>query len=55
MRVLLNLGLVFLLIRLWPLGGKPEESEGGSSVVVVVPFSEFMQQVMVIDGYFVWL
>ena len=45
LRVLLNLGLIFLLIRLWPLGGKTSNTEGSQSVVVVVPFSEFMRQV----------
>ena len=45
LRVLLNLGLIFLLIRLWPLGGKSTGSDASQSVVVVVPFSEFMQQV----------
>lgn len=44
-RVILNLVLVFFLVRLWPIGNREATAENAQSVVVVVPFSEFMQQV----------
>ena len=45
LRIVLNLALLFFLIRLWPLGGRINSAENSQSIVVVVPFSEFMQQV----------
>jgi hypothetical protein len=46
-RVAFNLAILFLLMRIWPLGGR---SSGGlipdspDSVVVTVPFSEFVHR-----------
>mmetsp|Transcript_33919 Transcript_33919/g.96089 ORF Transcript_33919/g.96089 Transcript_33919/m.96089 type:complete len:439 (+) Transcript_33919:200-1516(+) len=45
LRIVLNLVLLFFLIRLWPMGGRMNNSDNAQSIVVVVPFSEFMQQV----------
>uniref|UniRef100_A0A061R7E6 Cell division protease FtsH n=1 Tax=Tetraselmis sp. GSL018 TaxID=582737 RepID=A0A061R7E6_9CHLO len=42
-RILLNLVLLFFLVRLWPLGSR-SNLDSAQSVVVMVPFSEFMQQ-----------
>jgi hypothetical protein len=42
-RIILNLALLFFLMRLWPLGGRGASE--AATVTVTAPYSEFMRQV----------